>query len=292
MPKPAILYHYCSNFAFHSILSQKKIRLSLLTMSNDSKEGQHILDVARRLLPDSFAHKKETLRQLEIAISLVSAVGFCLSEVEDVLSQWRGYADNAQGVAIGFDSSALEVAAKEESESGLILRLSPIAYKDTLLFEVMKPDLQPIIEHYTSGKMDPPRYSGTILTDALTDEERKQEQQRTKEASSELFHKLWRIGNYAYMVKAPFFDEEREWRLVALTPIVNGTLDLPDPEFASSPERLRPFRHFPLKGFAPSLIKEIVLGPRNQTPDEVVRLFLDRHGYEHVTIRRSQGSYR
>jgi hypothetical protein len=33
------------------------------------------------------------------------AVGFCLSEEGDLLSQWRGYADDGCGVAIGFESS-------------------------------------------------------------------------------------------------------------------------------------------------------------------------------------------
>jgi hypothetical protein len=33
------------------------------------------------------------------------AVGFCLSEDGDLLSQWRGYADDGRGVAIGFESS-------------------------------------------------------------------------------------------------------------------------------------------------------------------------------------------
>ena len=96
----------------------------------------------------------------------------------------------------------------------------------------------------------------------MTDEEREEERQRFRQAVSELAYMLMRIANYAYMVKAPFFREEREWRVLSLLTNLNGTLELPDAEFQPSAERLKPFRHFPLKGFLPSIVREIVLGPR------------------------------
>ena len=35
-------------------------------------------------------------------------LGACFSESEDQLSQWRGYAQNGKGLAIGFDKEILE----------------------------------------------------------------------------------------------------------------------------------------------------------------------------------------
>src|SRR6185295_17936413 len=38
---------------------------------------------------------------------ITDGLGFCLSENGDLLSQWRGYAGNATGVAIGFSAEYL-----------------------------------------------------------------------------------------------------------------------------------------------------------------------------------------
>jgi hypothetical protein len=98
-------------------------------MSNDAKEGRHVLDAARRILPDSFRSKDTALEELERIISYVSALGFCLSEDGDVLSQWRGYADNAQGVAIGFASETLQSSIKKESRDKFVAELVPVSLR-------------------------------------------------------------------------------------------------------------------------------------------------------------------
>ena len=285
-----LLYHYCSNLAFCSIIEQKRVRLSLLSLSNDAKEGQHVLDVASRVLPGDFVHKEDALAQLKQVISLISAIGFCVSEDGDLLSQWRGYADDARGIAIGFDRDALRAAAEEESGEDFIVRLAPVGYDEKLLTEVILPDLNPIVEHYNLGKMNPPR-CGTLLM-PLTEEELEAEQLRYQKASNDLFRMLFRIANYAYMVKALFFKEEKEWRLFSLLTTSDKGLMLSNARFQPSSDKLKPFREFPLKGFAPNIVKEIVLGPRNLTPIEVARLFLDSQGFDHVLLRRSIGSYR
>lgn len=283
-----LFYHYCSVSAFCSILEQKRLRLSLLSMSNDAKEGQHVLDVARRLLPDHFENKEAALEQLQTVISQVSALGFCVSRDGDLLSQWRGYADDARGVAIGFDYELLKTTAKSESNEDLIIHFTPVAYEDEQLEEVMKPDLARIVEHYKSGQMV--RKFPSLLF-PMTDEEMEAEQSRYKEAVSALFWKLLRISNYAYGVKSPFFNEEKEWRLIALLTTNEHGLNLPNAKFSSDAGKLKPFREFPLTGFASALIQEIILGPRNQTPPDVVKLFLRSTGFGHVTVRSSTGSY-
>ena len=285
-----ILYHYCSNLAFHSIMMQKCIRLSLLSLSNDSKEGQHFLDVAHRLLPDDKPFKSEVLKQLQSINAIISAIGFCLSADGDVLSQWRGYADNAQGVAIGFDSEALKLSAQQESGEPLVIRLAPVAYKDDFLVKHMMPVLQPIFELYESGKLAPPR-TGTLLT-PITEEESEKETERYKKANGELFLMLMKMANFAYAVKSPFFSEEKEWRILSFIVRSDEVLVLPDAQFQPTSDKIKPFRNFPLKGFTPAIVKELILGPRNETPDEVMRLFLNSQGFEHVNIRRSNGSYR
>jgi hypothetical protein len=284
-----INYHYCSNAAFCSIVEQKRLRLSLLSMSNDAKEGQHILDVARRLLGDDCKDTDEILKQLDFVISQVSAIGFCVSEDGDLLSQWRGYADDARGVAIGFEADVVKAAAEEENGDDIIVRFAKVAYDDEQLAEVMLPDLAPVVEYYKSGRMAPPRYP-TILS-PMTEEEQRSEDARHQKASIELFWMLFRIASYAYLVKSPFFKEETEWRLLSL--LVRGAsgLQLPSAQFSATVDKLKPFRDFPLKEFAPEMIREVVLGPRNQTPDDVIKLFLSSRKLPHVMVRRSKGTY-
>lgn len=105
---PAVLYHYCSNESFFKIIASKSIRLSALNCSNDSAEGRWYWD----LLAQEFQS-----RGLDIHTKLPGlyerlfgrgpTLGFCLSEVADRLSQWRGYADDGRGFCIGFSGPAL-----------------------------------------------------------------------------------------------------------------------------------------------------------------------------------------
>lgn len=44
-----ILYHYCSNNSFHSIIEKRRICLSSLSMSNDSMEGKLVAEILVRL---------------------------------------------------------------------------------------------------------------------------------------------------------------------------------------------------------------------------------------------------
>ena len=188
------------------------------------------------------------------------------------------------------DKEALDAATKQDEPHALITRFAPVAYGEKFLTKIIAADLEPVIEHYKSGKMAPPHFGSLLMPS--TDEDREKDKLRHKQATSELFWKLLKIANYAYMVKAPFFDEEEEWRILTLVTNLDKVLDMPGAQFQASSEKLKPFKDFPQKGFAPSAIKEVILGPRNQTPDEVVRLFLNSQGFDHVSIRRSSGSYR
>jgi len=70
--------------------------------------------------------KKDSLQQdfirhiqdvLGIFERITDGLGFCLSENGDLLSQWRGYAGNATGVAIGFSAEYLNFLS-EASRAG------------------------------------------------------------------------------------------------------------------------------------------------------------------------------
>ena len=55
----------------------------------------------------------ELQRRLSYLSALVDGLGFCLSKKGDLLSQWRGYADDAFGVSIGFEKDYLKKLSME-----------------------------------------------------------------------------------------------------------------------------------------------------------------------------------
>lgn len=284
------LYHYCSNAAFQSIMTSRKLRLSLLSMSNDGKEGWHAVEMAQRLLPGEFKHKDDAIEQLNFVMNSLSALGFCLSAHGDVLSQWRGYADDARGVAIGFNREALKKETDAFSSERMIVRLAPVAYGQKFLETLMKDDLTPIIQHYNTGKLNAP--VGSLLLAARSESEKLEAQEEFKKAIGELFWMLMRLANYAYMVKSPFFAEEKEFRLLSLVTVQDQKLALDVPGFVAGTDGLKPYREFPEERFDPKVVTEVIVGPRHQTPAHVMRLFLDFNGFEHVKMTRSSGSYR
>ena len=109
MSEPDILYHYCSNSAFHSIIENKTIRLSSLSLGNDYMEGKLVPKIIIEMAKEDATEDKLLYDGIQESISElkkdIDCFGFCLSEKGDLLSQWRGYADNASGVSIGFSKS-------------------------------------------------------------------------------------------------------------------------------------------------------------------------------------------
>ncbi|WP_146039294.1 MULTISPECIES: hypothetical protein [unclassified Variovorax] len=87
-----------------AIVAGKSIRLSALSMSNDSEEGRLVLRLTEKLgqanrtapavIASLEAHWNEVMAANE-------GLGFCLSERGDLLSQWRGYAAQGRGVSLG-----------------------------------------------------------------------------------------------------------------------------------------------------------------------------------------------
>jgi hypothetical protein len=121
-----ILYHYCTATTFHSIVASKSIWLSSLSQFNDSMEGKLASEAVERLAT-SDKLDSETTKRIQDAVSRVEnsvdGLGFCMSEEGDLLSQWRGYADDGAGVAIGFSMEYLDwmVAPNRGKKNGMIL---------------------------------------------------------------------------------------------------------------------------------------------------------------------------
>ena len=80
------------------MLESRAIWLSSLSLSNDSMEGKLVADIISEMARNDGlnAFDQQQLRDhLARFDQFFDGFGFCLSEEGDLLSQWRGYADDA-----------------------------------------------------------------------------------------------------------------------------------------------------------------------------------------------------
>jgi len=109
-----MIYHYCNLDALISILKNQIIWASNYKYLNDSTEIQSAIDVIEKnidLIESGFVGVKGRIalfRSLKRAMSGYDYYITSFSKKADVLSQWRGYAQNGRGVCIGFDEKCLE----------------------------------------------------------------------------------------------------------------------------------------------------------------------------------------
>ena len=108
-----ILYHYCGLDAFLSIIKNSTLWLSDIRKSNDYLECVYCRDKINEKIRGFLEDDKEALEawdfgyniNSDLSMDMISYVA-CFSENKDQLSQWRGYADNGAGIAVGFSTSS------------------------------------------------------------------------------------------------------------------------------------------------------------------------------------------
>lgn len=92
----------------------------------------------------------------------------------------------------------------------------------------------------------------------------------------------------APLIKNPAFSEEKEWRLLQSSPYSENKV-----KWRSSRNRLVPYVELEL-GNSTNInpIDEIILGPKNETPENYIKDFMESIGFSGVTIKKSKASYR
>lgn len=123
-----ILYHYCGLEAFLSIIKNSTLWLSDIRKSNDYLECVYCRDKINEKIRGFLEDDKEDLEawnfgyniNSDLSMDMISYVA-CFSENKDQLSQWRGYADNAAGIAVGFSRESF-ADLKEAAPSHISFR--------------------------------------------------------------------------------------------------------------------------------------------------------------------------
>jgi len=253
-------------------------------------EGKLVTKVITRLAErdgldcDSIERIRAWLNLLE---SEFDGFGFCLSEEGDLLSQWRGYAADATGVAIGFSRDYLEeISASSVKENPPGFSLNRVEY--TLMGHESK--VEPIYgkmrKHIDDGALEISGQRG--LLDIRSDEEIDEDRKRIANSHANLALTVLSLFPMLFHLKAQAFSEEKEWRLLSL--FIEGVVD--KCLYRTSPDRVIPYRSFELRAVEHPPILEVVLGPKHRTPPHIVKAFLKNNGFGEVGVRPSEASYR
>lgn len=296
----ALIYHYCSPSTLLAILQSKCLRLGDIGAMNDSMERQWGIDALQQELSTRDEYGDTPFMEvMDRAIHRTSyealTLASCFSIEGDMLSQWRAYADNGAGFAIGFDPLALQM---------LPVSLLEVCYDPQVQLERIADGVDHIIELYerifTPGKFAPGKWSGRDPESTQVDMTELIQRQISEFV---LAAKYLTYDLVAFKSKA--FSEEREVRIVHHVSVNpdDGTVEIaPTRSPGVWPEGRQPELGFLMRGSVPScymdmpistsFVKEVVVGPRAAVEEDAIRRLLSTLGYKEVEISTSSASYR
>lgn len=278
-------YYYCSINTFLNIIKNREIYLSDPLKMNDSSEIKWYLNKLneeqenrtnsifdemkkRSGLEFSFKELSDTLDlygQNSIYIS-------CFSEEPDLLSQWRAYADDGRGVAIGF---ILENLVEYDN-----FLLEKIIYPNEVVYDSLENDVEVVSDQI-----------GTVISEGKI---------TSNDEMIRLFiHELVPVlAKY----KNPAFQEEKELRLIYCDDL---KFDKIVDKYNAFQRKLRfnnlehhfrvvnnyitEFVKFP---FVPSTIRDIYIGPKCHLTINDIKRIADRYLHKSVNVYVSESSYR
>ncbi|UVC09129.1 DUF2971 domain-containing protein [Rhizobium sp. TH2] len=196
----------------------------------------------------------------------------CFSKKPDVLSQWRGYADDARGFAVGFSAHVLKK---------LPVSLLEVEYVRETQVKEMKVAIG--ATYLKNLESDDP-YGRDFRDDCLL------------------------LANWMFAFKSEAFAEEQEvrclhaltvdikedsWTLSSVMDTDDGSKPGPDVKFRTNADGgLTAYMDMPIPNEDGQTIKEIWLGPKNSNGPGNVRYLLGNNGFTNVSFFRSRATYR
>lgn len=316
------LYHYCSNDVFFSILKNKQLWMSDISRSNDYNELRIFLPDIFYEIEDLYNAKPfelkyndaiknnalvDLLRDVDKYISRAQINGFltsfvvCFSETEDSLSQWRGYANDGKGCSIGFSQSELEQYCKKYQNRILFKKVQYIDPNDA--DRILINQAEELLEFIRKLRDEANNlFHGIDLTEEIINITMK----------LLLFGKIedFILDSLQYKLKS--FDEEKEWRMyfAGITKdektLFADQSDLPswrqkfDKDmilhgklcFYAKEDCIIPYYPIDLFELSDIPIKQLILGPKNKSYEQDIKLLLAKEKMGEVDIRKSSISYR
>ena len=254
-----------------NILKTRSFRISNALLLNDSKETQWIKT------------HFEDIKNIEDVLKIYKNNDFipyigCFSEKGDLLSQWRGYADDGKGVSICFDFNQIEIKKQipwMAVEEKLSLGIEKIIYK--------KKEQSQLIED--------------LINQAF-----KRIENNTKRESTEKLTLALELKKLSLVMKNPCFEEENEWRIMYAPMIMDNQIISHEQETKKQLLSDIKFRicngtlisYFELNFgniFTSDFIPSITLGPKSNIEVNEMYKYLAVNGLLNTEIFESDASY-
>ncbi|GJO54275.1 hypothetical protein NJB1604_45180 [Mycobacterium marinum] len=323
--EPGVLYHYTDAGAFAAIAEHRKLRATDIRFLNDPLELRYAwedlftaLEAAKTSKPD-YSEAYDAALQ---AISMVDAVNpeasedrlfsVSFSERGDDLGQWRSYADDAKGMALGFDTDSialLEVPYFHHSPEGKLIQMQAIIS-----------DTNQQVPFQWGSFTQPVAYGDEARQRAIDVVLWEIEQYCLKNGEGLLPNRLYTLINRVpiflsklALVKKKTYESEQEWRFTipehlgssslsmkkALGKIeefkwaAQGALETVDVKFRPGGRAgLKPYTEIPFKTKA---LVRVVIGPNVESRRlalSTARQVLDRYGFRDTEVVPSEHTYR
>lgn len=247
---PEILYHYTDDASLHGILESGQIWLSDVFGLNDPSELSHGVTPAVRALnlradegpPECRIIARQFEQYHRTALHKVGKFFVaCFSGAGDDLGQWRAYADNGRGYALGFDATALGALFGQQSTLAATSGSNYLMTYDDAALAV----LQERLVEMAFPLISLPR--GRQLS-----------QEEVNTYMHDLNVQLAMITTYAALFfKHPAYGPEREMRFLQLFP---AHVPPPGVKYRRRSHELIQYREFQWRQGA-GVLKRIVIGP-------------------------------
>ena len=323
---PKVLYHYASMEKGTSILKHKNIRLSDITKSNDVKEMSIFFpDLFDEMLKNydehngfsyKFDYKGKGNRQAfglfvnelkkkiekEFEDGSIATFALCLSEEGDLLSQWRGYADDGKGICLGLNVEEILKFVGISSVSGFSLEKVEYLSKEQIDEWVKN------VANQILGIVE-------IILGAI--EEGNIQYYSAKEFDEDIFDAIYynilSEVEESIKFKTEGFKEEKEWRFFIKNSLNKddikgkkitsiGTLGegarrktseyvADNVEFNIKENDMVPFVSLKFEKFHNNLINQVIYGPNNKIREKDLELFLRKYGYRNCKGRKTNITY-
>ena len=262
--KVTSLAHYTNLAGLHGIFESGQLWASNIAFLNDREELLHGVKCARRalstILNDRKLHQwrdaiREVVKQIENG-RLPNTYAACFCEKTDLLSQWRGYGGNEQGVCLVFNPLGLE-----SLKGGKRSFLAPVQYG--------------LVEGKITLRKDLSARLLAIGEDDFTVMDEDEKRKTVYNVLSELIPRFKHKG----------FEGELEWRLVVQHETLRSTVN-----FRPNRNVLVPYIKL---GNDPLPLKYVRIGPGADLDltERSIAVFLKAKGYE-VPVRRSRVPFR
>jgi hypothetical protein len=147
---PPVIYHYTNDVGLRGILETGQLWLTDIFSLNDPSELSHGFSHAIKVMhertangpPESKAFAKKFAAYPLLEIQESTPFFMCsFSSCGDDLGQWRAYADNGRGYALGFDAKALEAGFTRDGATQIPNSSTfPVTYGDAKIAGIQSPD--------------------------------------------------------------------------------------------------------------------------------------------------------